>query len=58
MLNRIFLFGLDDNLLVLIMLPDTDEYPMEDFIYRGSEFCVGRDDGAGVIVIQHWSVAE
>ncbi|MGL5293375.1 MAG: hypothetical protein ACRC9V_06360 [Aeromonas sp.] len=31
-LNLAFLTGLDDDLLVLIRLPDADEYPLEDFV--------------------------
>ncbi|MGL5292999.1 MAG: hypothetical protein ACRC9V_04390 [Aeromonas sp.] len=33
-LNHVFLTGLDDDLLVPIMLPDADEYPLEDFRNR------------------------
>lgn len=48
--RSVFLPGLDDDLLVPIMLPDADEYPLEYFINQvlqadGSEFCVGRADG-------------
>ncbi|KAA0719385.1 hypothetical protein E1301_Tti006524 [Triplophysa tibetana] len=48
-LNLAFVAGLDDILLVLVMLPDADEYRLEDFVNRvlqatGSEFCVGVTD--------------
>lgn len=34
MLDCIFLSGLDEDLLVLIMLTNADEYPLEDFFNR------------------------
>lgn len=42
---HLFMSGLDDELLALNMLPDVDEYSLEDFINRvlqtgGCEFCI------------------
>ncbi|MGL5294290.1 MAG: hypothetical protein ACRC9V_11075 [Aeromonas sp.] len=49
-MNLTFLTSLDNDLLILIMLPDADRYPLEDFENRvlqaiGSEFCVRVADG-------------
>lgn len=49
--NHLFLSGLDDELLTLLMLPKEDEYSLVDFINRvlqamGSEFWVGEGDGS------------